>query len=1165
MPVKVSKGLLSRYKTIANALQEVNNDTIEILAGQYTENLRIWGNLVLVGQVGVEVYGTITVDGPSARVTLRNLNLKGRIKISSTAEVLIENCQIESTTTDAPAVSVIGKTHVVLRNSIVAMRANNNALFSRDQVRVTVEDCNFLGSGSPACWFGDDVEATFRRVQVTASLCNALYISGRSSGIYEEVTAKATKFPAVYICESSKPKLAHCRVCASDGSGIYIVGNSRPTIEASVVSDCKGNYAAICVDDNSAPIMQDVKIENNAADGLLLLKSSAGLYENMHVAHNQGGGVVVESDAEPVFRKGRVENNARHNLFVNNGAASFMNMIFDGKTNFPSAAIVGSAQVKLVQCAFHSSLSNGVVIGDNAKPSISGGIVIGSPKDYPALVVRDGAAPTVCDVIIERNAGQGMWLRGASSGLFEKLIVSDNQGCGVQIDDEANPVFRKGKIERNNSYNAYIVKGRGIFESTTFGENGGDSPSIAIVDGADPRFKGCSITYSQAQGVLIQGRTFGRFERCAITKAKGHAIQICDLADPVFSECVFEHNGGHGVSAEAGALGSVERCVLRGNAAQPQIYSAPGSYLRLKDNAESAHAASGLRQSKPVLQESKLEDAKGLLEARVELDALVGLSKVKEVIKDLSAFLEIEAQRRQMGLPNISVPTLHSLFLGNPGTGKTTVARLMGKIFKALGILEKGHVVEVDRARLVSQWIGDTAQKTTQAIEQAIGGVLFIDEAYTLSPSEPGKDYGLEAIDTLLKRMEDRRGEFIVIAAGYPGKMLDFLASNPGLKGRFGYEFHFDDYMSNELMEIFMSGISKEGLRADEDVLNLLREEFSAVYMRRDETFANARLVRTLIEKIRVTQAKRLVAIAASERDHETMARVIREDVEPLVRFASGTRVAEPLERVLAELDGLVGLSPVKEQVRRLATMLKFAQERRRQNIGGFNMPSMHALYLGNPGTGKTTVARLMGRVFKSLGILERGHVVEVDRSRLVAGYIGQTAPKTQKAVERALGGILFIDEAYSLNSKYEYDFGQEAVDTLLKAMEDKRDSFVVIAAGYGEPMRDFLSMNPGLESRFANIFEFSDYTPDELLSIFESLLAKEQLRLDPSAIPVLRASFAMAYEKRGEDFANGRWVRNLVDRAKEQLAMRVMALPGDARSPEIMGTLTAEDLANLL
>ncbi len=265
----------------------------------------------------------------------------------------------------------------------------------------------------------------------------------------------------------------------------------------------------------------------------------------------------------------------------------------------------------------------------------------------------------------------------------------------------------------------------------------------------------------------------------------------------------------------------------------------------------------------------------------------------------------------------------------------------------------------------------------------------------------------------------------------------------------------------------------------------------------------------------------------------------------------------EKIEDLLAELDGYIGLTAIKKEVRSLINMVTIHKLRRENDLPTPDL-SLHMVFSGNPGTGKTTVARIMARIYHSLGILSKGHLVEVDRGGLVAGYVGQTAIKTGKVIDSALGGVLFIDEAYALNSGAENDFGQEAINTILKSMEDHRDDLVVIVAGYDGLMDNFIHSNPGLESRFNRFLHFDDYTLDEMMQIFEMRCDKGCYELTEDARPLLREFIQLA-NTNSISFGNGRGVRNLFEQILVVQANRLAAQ--DCPSREDLMRITAADV----
>ena len=536
-----------------------------------------------------------------------------------------------------------------------------------------------------------------------------------------------------------------------------------------------------------------------------------------------------------------------------------------------------------------------------------------------------------------------------------------------------------------------------------------------------------------------------------------------------------------------------------------------------------------------------------------ELDSLVGLEGVKAEVRRIVNLAKVNEARRAQGL-KVPPMTYHMVFTGNPGTGKTTVARIVARAFRALGIAEGGQLVETDRSGLVGRYAGETAVKTNAKVDEAIGGILFVDEAYQLASSD-SDDYGKEAIATLLKRMEDDRDKLIVIVAGYTDEMRDFLDANSGLRSRFSKTIEFSDYTAKELAAIFRSIAKKNEFVLAADLEEGLDAAMVKLTAKRDRTFGNARFVRQLFEDATGRQANRLAESGNLDADAlKTLA---------LADLGLGERKtdvrAPTIDEVLAELDSLVGLKPVKDELRRLIATVRANKMREEKGLENNVTMSYNFVFTGNPGTGKTTVARILGKAFRALGVLDRANFVETDRSGLVAKYEGQTAAKTNKLIDSAMGGILFIDEAYQLNQGENDQYGSEAVATLLKRMEDARGSMVVIIAGYSNEMKKFMEINSGLESRFNRTIEFPDYSAKELAEIYRSMAKKAKYRLSDDVEHWLVPYISMLTEKRDKNFGNARWARNLFEKSVERQALRVTDLADP--SAEELQTIRLKDL----
>ena len=396
-------------------------------------------------------------------------------------------------------------------------------------------------------------------------------------------------------------------------------------------------------------------------------------------------------------------------------------------------------------------------------------------------------------------------------------------------------------------------------------------------------------------------------------------------------------------------------------------------------------------------------EERSLDEILSDLDKYIGMSEVKQAEREIAYSVQNSLQRAERGLGEQEKMAMHIVLTGNPGTGKTTIARKLGEILSSIGYLDSGHVVEVDRSQMVSQYQGETPKVVNRLCDKAMGGILFVDEAYTLAPvSQTGDrdNQGAQALETLMKRMEDDRDKFVVIAAGYRTEMENLFRVNPGMHSRFNYFLNIEDYTPDELFQIMMVFAKEKKYIFSPDAEALARKMITELYDSRDKDFANGRTMRSLFDQICKKQAQRLQGGDLTMMSNEELMTIVEEDIP----YEAPKEV--DLGDCLKKLDGMVGLASVKKEITNLASFLTLQIKRGETNT----FQGKHYVFTGNPGTGKTTVARIMADVFKTLGIVSRGQLVEADRSKLVAGYSGQTAIKTNQLIDTAMGGVLFID-----------------------------------------------------------------------------------------------------------------------------------------------------------
>ncbi len=548
-----------------------------------------------------------------------------------------------------------------------------------------------------------------------------------------------------------------------------------------------------------------------------------------------------------------------------------------------------------------------------------------------------------------------------------------------------------------------------------------------------------------------------------------------------------------------------------------------------------------------------------------ELNGYVGLKNLKHSLSEFITYINFVQERKKQGIDVKENLTAHCIFLGNPGTGKTSIARILGRFFKSVGLLENGHVVEVDRSTLVGEYIGETAQKTEKVIKQALGGILFIDEAYTLKRDTNGNDFGQEAIDIILKRMEDFNGKFFVIAAGYPELMQNFLNSNPGLKSRFTHLFLFDDFSANELVEIYKLFSSRDKFIITPEAEELLTNKLKLIYENDKNSLGNARFVRNLFNETKVQLSKRYHSLKYDERNFYASSTIIIDDI--LSAFNNYEKHSkgfvfndDKLNKYLNELNNLVGLEDVKKTFSKLLASIKVEQLKKERAISSLPK-NLNSIFICEPGAGTSTVARLFGKVFKELSFIESGQLVEIDSSYFYGLNKIDSYLTLDKIFQDSIGKIIVVNDSV-ITLKAKSDFSDSLLQYFLKKLYLYRDKVVAVLTGNQDEFEDLFESVPVIENQFPNIYNFGHYSTRQLLEIALNICQKKNYQLEEGAWQQMLDLLAKLRSDKNKNFYNARTIKEILNKAIANQEERIISLkhPKDA---DLM-TITYEDFTGL-
>jgi nitrous oxidase accessory protein NosD/Mrp family chromosome partitioning ATPase len=922
--------------------------------------------------------------------------------------------------------------------------------------------------------------------------------------------------------------LRGCKVTSSAGAGIVVASPAASTIEDTEIFDAASSGVVIA--EQGSAILRRCTVTRPQGNGICVNGEGVAVIEQCEISGAAKPAMVVEQQGQATITGLTVRESANVDLYLTSqGRISVVGSRFLDAP-MQAAHIAEESAPVLRECAFSGAERNALQVTGNASPHLLDCTFEGSPV---AILVDGHGSPRFERATVRGSSQTSMIITEEADARVVGLRLAVDAGPGIILSGQARLTLSDAAIETGRETGIDVTEGARITVTDvrvgSTAEHGivlaASSPSkltSVLVRGSGIRIDGgpaenslqdCEVAEAVADGILVSPNATLSASRCRVRNAGRHGIALEDGAHGSLIECEVLGAGEDGIRLETKEPVVLRDCVVNDSHGEAvHRFGEDRVSLENLDTGES-HAArqdSGHRpeptafpdfsehdEVREAPREAEKEASGEVLSGPLgELEALVGLAGVKKEVTGLINLIKMSQMRERMGLP-MPPMSRHLVFAGPPGTGKTTVARLYGTVLAELGILAKGHMIEVARADLVGQYIGSTAIKTTEVINKAMGGVLFIDEAYTLTSQAGGSgpDFGQEAVDALMKIMEDQRDEFVVIVAGYSGQMVQFLDSNPGLASRFTRTVEFPNYSVDELVTITTGLTRKHYYELTDDAMAALREYFERVP--KNDTFGNGRVARKLFESMVNNQASRL-ALEPPTKDSE-LNRLTAEDLRAELALIplsgeSSTPVSidsDPAAAVGASdgwrrLQNLVGQKAVRESAGR--TLIRLGELKH----GRQPMAQQGNVVIGGPkGTGRREIAKLYAQSLAELDLVGLGQLV--NRSVLTDLYPrwpGQAEWLVRTAFADAAGGVLLIDLDGDWDAGPNTP-GVEAVEAVTEAITQRPNDSVVVLIGQQDRLGVLFNLIPALRTCFVEGWELAEYSVTELAEIAVKLLVR--------------------------------------------------------------------------
>jgi len=875
------------HRTISAAVRAAGADcVISIQAGTYTETIVVERDVRLVAEQGAGSVRLIGSRGAPA-VTFRSPG-------GSMDELIIEGCD------DEPALDVTegavlitgceitggyvrtsGSARPVLRECRIHDTGLVGLHLGGDSAAV-VEDTQVIDIAGHGVVVRNGAHPTLRRVSIAQTAKHGIWVSDSAAGVYENCGIAKSGVAAVAISGTARPMLRNCRIADSGAEGVIITDNAGTRDDdledgaaGLVLHACRIERtakAAVYVSGKASASLVDCQISDVYDTGVLTGGSARVRLERVSVADAKGTGLGVTGTASVDCRDSGFTRVGLNGVFASGDTKLTIAGSEVDVTGYSAVHLGGTSRTTMRDCEIKNSAEHGLGLVEQASASVERTVVesaalcalVANGGDFTArgckfafsgtgISMVTGHRPLIEDCEVQACAGAGIDIGAGTGAMIAGTRIVETGSAGIFVREGATPWLADCVIADSKG-SGMVVEAQAAPRARAVTISGAAKNGLYLADGAAGRYDGCDIAGSSYPALYVGNGATPALHGCRFHDAD-EDVRLADGAEPEFAFC---QSDAVKVSNLPDQPGHEER-----SAARP-----PGLTLSAAGGVTDAgRLPAGLVAGAGA----DSDEGRALLLTSLlnELDDLIGLERVKQDVGTMVKVMQLVRRRSEVGLP---APPLsrHLIFAGNSGTGKTTVARLYGRILAAVGLLSSGHMVETDRASLVGEYVGHTAPKTAAMFRRAVGGVLFIDEAYSLVPEGQGSDFGKEAISTLVKLMEDQRDDVVVIAAGYPSDMERFISANPGLASRFNRTLVFEDYDSTELVSIVEWHSRAHQYEMAEDTREALLSYFES--LARDAGFGNGRAARQTFQRMTEQQARRLADnVAPSTEDLMTL------------------------------------------------------------------------------------------------------------------------------------------------------------------------------------------------------------------------------------------------------------------------------------------------------